>query len=287
MNRAVEISRAFLKSQPTCAARALDRVPPADVAAFVAAEDEADVAEVIARMQPSRAAAILENLAPAKAAALLHHAPAHVRAVVMRALPPASQQAILRAAPRRQAAALSRFLSYDSGSVGAWMDAPSATFAPDTTVGDCLRQLRSLGGRLDPSIFVVDAERRLLGVVELGDLLTAADDERLDAIMRRNIATIAPQASLGSVVSLEAWDSALALPVVDRRRLVGSLRFDSLREALDIHHGASGGLTANVVTMHMAQALLVSLSGLIHVATREPALSRLSNNGEARQGRTT
>ncbi len=287
MTRAAEISRAFLKNQPASAARALDGVPPADVAAFVAAEDEADVAEVIARMQPSRAAAILESLAPAKAAAVLHHAPAHVRAVVMRALTPVRQQAILRAAPRRQAAALSRFLSYDPGSVGAWMDAPSATFAPDGTVGDCLRQLRGLGGRLDSSIFVVDAERRLLGVVELGGLLIAADDETLGDIMRRSVPTIAPQASLGSVVSLEAWDSALALPVVERRRLVGSLRFDSLREALEIHHGASGGLTANVVTMHMAQAFLVSLSGLVNVATREPALSRLTNSGDTRQGRTT
>ncbi len=285
MTRAAEISRAFLRNQPASAARALDHVSPADVAAFIAPLAEAEVAEVLVRMQPPRAAAILEQLDPAKAAALLVQAPAYARAMMMRALPQPTQQAVLRAAPRRQAATLSRYLTYDPGSVGAWMDAPGATFPPEVTVGHCLAQLRGLGSRLGSNVFVVDEERRLLGSVELDTLLAAEDAQTLGDIMQRDPFTIAPQASLASAVSLEAWDSKLALPVVQRRRLVGSLRFDSLREALDIHHGAAGGLGLNLVTLHMAQAFLVSLSGLIQVAAREPSLSRLSKAGESREGR--
>ena len=287
MTKAAEISRAFLRNQPASAARALDHVSPADVAAFIAPLNEAEVAEVLAKMQPPRAAAILEQVEPAKAAALLHQAPAYARAILMRALPQPKQQAVLRAAPRRQAAALSRYLTYDPGSVGAWMDAPGATFRPDVTVRDCLDQLRGLGNRLGSSVFVVAEERLLLGSVELDTLLAAEDAETLGGIMQRDPATIAPQASLASVVSLEAWDSKLALPVVQRGRLVGSLRFDSLREALDIHHGAAGGVGLNLVTLHMAQAFLVSLSGLIQVATREPSLSRLSKAAESREGRAS
>ncbi len=287
MTKAAEISRAFLRNQPASAARALDHVSPADVAAFIAPLNEAEVAEVLAKMQPPRAAAILEQVEPAKAAALLHQAPAYARAILMRALPQPKQQAVLRAAPRRQAAALSRYLTYDPGSVGAWMDAPGATFRPDVTVRDCLGQLRGLGNRLGSSVFVVAEERLLLGSVELDTLLAAEDAETLGGIMQRDPATIAPQASLASVVSLEAWDSKLALPVVQRGRLVGSLRFDSLREALDIHHGAAGGVGLNLVTLHMAQAFLVSLSGLIQVATREPSLSRLSKAAESREGRAS
>lgn len=287
MTKAAEISRAFLRDHPASAARALDHVSPADVAAFITPLNKAEVAEVLARMQPPRAAAIVEQLDPAKAAALLHQAPAYTRAMLMRALPPPAQQAVLKAAPRRQAATLSRYLTYDPGSVGAWMDAPSATFSPGATVGDCLAQLRGLGNRLGSSVFVADAERRLLGSVELQALLAADDAEPLRDIMERDPFTIAPQASLASVVSLEAWDSKLALPVVQRRRLVGSLRFDSLREALDIHHGAAGGVGLNLVTLHMAQAFLVSLSGLIQVAAREPNLSRLSKAAESREGRAS
>ena len=136
-----------MDSQPASAARALDQVSSVDAAAFVSsltkAEDE--VAEVIARMQPPRAAALLGQLAPELAAALLHRTPAHARSVLMRALSAPVQQAILKAAPRRQGAALARYLAYDPGTVGAWMDAPSATFSPDVPVADCLSQLRRSG----------------------------------------------------------------------------------------------------------------------------------------------
>jgi Mg/Co/Ni transporter MgtE len=285
MSRAAEISGAFIKSQPASAARALDQVSPADVAAFLESLAEADCAAVLSRMQPSRAAAILELLAPVKAAGLLHHAPPHVRYIMMRALAAPIQQAILKAAPRRQAAVLSRSLSYDPATVGAWMDAPGATFPPQTTVSDCLTQLRSRGTRLISSVFVIGEERVFLGTVDLDSLLAAGDEETLSAIMQRGGVTISPQANLGSVVSLEAWDTALSLPVTDRRQqLVGSLRFDSLREGLDIHHGALGGPRLNMVVMHMAQAFLISLSGLLHVATSGPSLSRLSSEPEQREG---
>ena len=136
MSRAAELSRSFLKAQPVRAARALDQIPAADVAAFFASLGEAEVAEVISRMQPSHAAAVLEASTPEKSASILHQAPAYARALLMRALPEAAQKSIIKAAPRRQAAALSRYLSYDPGTVGAWMEAPSATFAPDTRVGE-------------------------------------------------------------------------------------------------------------------------------------------------------
>lgn len=283
MSRAAELSRSFVKTQPARAARALDQVPAGDVAAFFASIGEAEAAAVLAHMQPTHAAAVLEASAPQKSASILREAPAYVRALLIRALPAAAQQSIIKAAPRRQGAALSRFLSYDPGTVGAWMDAPGATFAPDTQVGDCLRELRRLGSRLSPSLFVIDKDRRLLGTVELEALLAAADDETVQHIMQRGVVTIAPQASLASVVSLEAWDSTLALPVTDsRRRLVGSLRFDALREGLDVQHAKPGELHLNMVLMHMAQALLVSLSGMLQVAATEPRLSRLSGETEQR-----
>ena len=283
MSRAAELSRSFVKDQPARAARALDQIPAADVAAFIAALSDVEVADVISRMQPSHAAAVLEQLAPERAASLLHHAPSYTRAILMRALTPAAQKTILKAAPRRQATALSRYLSYDPGTVGAWMEVRSASFAPDTRVDECLRRLRALGNRLDSSLFVVDGERRLLGSVELNTLLGAEDEEIVKNIMQRDIPTIAPQASLASVVSLKAWDSTLALPVTDgRHRLVGSLRFDALREGLDLEQGSAGGLHLNMVVMHIAQAFLISLSGLLQVATSQARLSRLSGDPDQR-----
>jgi Mg/Co/Ni transporter MgtE len=284
MNRAVELSKAFLKDQPASAARVLDQLPAGDVAAFVADLDESQVAQVLAQMQPAQAARVLEQLEPEKAAALLRQAPAHAQTLLMRAVSPAAQQVILKSAPRRQAAALSRHLAFDPVTVGAWMEVPGATFSPQTRVDDCLATLRGLGQRLSSNVYVVDGEQHLLGVAALERLLAATDETLLEEIMQRDVTPTVPQATLASIVALVAWDSTLALPVVDqRRRLVGSLRFESLREGLDIQHGASGSLHFNLVAMHMAEAFLVSLSGLLQVAATEPGLSRLSGEAEPRQ----
>jgi magnesium transporter len=283
MNRAVELSKAFLKDQPASAARVLDHLPASDVAAFVVDLDEPQVAQVLAQMQPAQAAQVLEQLEPEKAAALLRQAPAHAQTLLMRAVSPAAQQTILKAAPRRQAAALSRHLAFDPATVGAWMEVPGATFPPATPVAECLKTLRGLGHRLSSHVYVVDGEQRLLGVAALERLLAAEDDTLLEEIMQRDFASTVAQATLASIVALEAWDSTLSLPVVDqRRRLVGSLRFESLREGLDIQHGASGSLQFNLVALHMAEAFLISISGLLQVAATEPGLSRLSTEPEPR-----
>lgn len=283
MNRAIDLSRAFLKDQPASAARVLDQLPPADVAAFIAGLDEAEVAGVLARMQPAQAARVLEQIEPQQAVAVLRLAPAYAQTLMLRALSPVTQQVILKAAPRRQAAALSRHLTFDAATVGAWMEVPGATFSPQTRVADSLATLRGQGARLLSNIFVVEDGNRFAGMASLDRLLAAQDDALLQDIMERNMTTIAPQATLASVVALPAWDSTLALPVVDqRRRLLGCLRFESLREGLDIQHGVEGSLKLNLVVMHMAQALLISLSGLLQIAATEPGLSRLSAEAEPR-----
>ncbi len=281
MNRATELSIAFLESHPDGAARVLDGIRAEDAAAFVEEVPEASVASVLALMQPARAAAVLERASPGKAASLLSETPAHARTQLLRALSEATRNSALAALPKKQAAAMRRYLAYGQGTVGAWMDSPNTTFSADTRVDDCLRRVRELGRRLGSFVFVIDADRRLRGTVHVDRLLAAGDDVLLGDLMAREVAPLSPQASLSSVITLRAWDAALSLPVTDRsQRLVGVLHFDSLREGLIVDRGPSGGFQVNVMLMHLAQAFLVSLSGLMNVATAQPASSRLDNGVE-------
>ena len=281
MNRATELSLAFMEDHSASAARTLDGVSSADAAALIDSAPEAVAASVVGLMQPARAAAVLERLDPGKAAALLSSTPAHVRSVLLRALREDSAAAMLGSVSRRQAAALRRYMAYDPATVGAWMDAPQAEFLPDTAVGDCLQAVRRLGKRLGSVLFVTDDQRRLLGTVGFDDLLSAEDGALVSDLMDRRVASLAPQASLHSIVSLTAWDRALALPVVDRsRRLIGVLHFDSLREGLVVDRSPAANLGANVVIVHLAQAFLVSAMGLLHAATSQPPPSRIVGEGE-------
>ncbi len=279
MNRAAELSIAFLVSQPAGAARVLDQISVDEAAAFIANAPDAAVAGVLGFMQPARAAALLERCPPEKAAVLLSQTAAHTRTLLLRTLPEATRDAALAALPRREAAAMRRYLSYSPGTVGAWMEAPKVTFAPDTTVGECLGRLRQLGSdRLGSCVFVVGPERRLLGTVDVDVLLGGEDRDLLEDRMRRDLAPLSPQAALGSTLSLPAWDASLLLPVVDRsRRLIGVLHFESLREGLVVDRSAAGSLPFNILLMHLSHALFVSLLGLLHVATTEPVPTRIGS----------
>jgi magnesium transporter len=198
--------------------------------------------------------------------------------LLLRLLAEATRDAALATLPRREAAAMRRYLAYSPGSVGAWMEAPKATHAPHTTVGECVARLRQLGDRPGPTLFVVASERRLLGAIDLDALLGTADGMLLEEVMRRDLATLSPQASLASILTLPAWDAALTLPVNDRsRRLVGVLQFESLREGLAVDRGEAAGLAVGMVLMHLAQALFVSVQGLLQVAATAPAPTRIGN----------
>ncbi len=282
MDRATELSIAFLETQPAGAARALEQIPAEDAAAFVEEVPEPRAAAVLGHMQPARAAAILEHLSPKKAATVLMQTAAPARSVLLRAVSGPARDAALAALSKREAAALRRYLAYAPGTVGAWMDAPRAVFATDATVGDCLKRVRRLGVRLGSLVFVVDEERRLLGVVDVDRLLGAQDSVLLGEVMKKDFSRLSPQASLATVVSLPAWDRALSLPVVDRsRRLLGVLHFDSLREGLLADRRQTEGFQINFLVVHLVQAFLVALSGLLQTATTEPGVSRLTSDWEA------
>ena len=281
MNRATELGIAFLETQPAGAARVLDQIPPADAAAFLADAPENAATAVLGYMQPACAAAVLGQTPPAKSAALLSGTSARARSVLLRILPANQMADILAALPRREAARMRRYLAYNAGTVGAWMDAPRASFPEDTTVKDCLAALRGLGRRLGSAVYAVNAERRLLGIVDIDELLNANDKSIIGNVMEKGFVSLSPQALLTTVVSQKAWDSALSLPVVDRNRhLVGVLHFHSLREGLVADRGPVDTVPVNILLSHLLHAFAISVSGLLQTATTTPPPTRLTDDGE-------
>lgn len=278
MDNAVELSIAFLRRHPAGAARALARIPPQDAAAFAADAPGATVALALGHMQPASAVRILEQCEPKAAATLLLEMTGTAQAATLRALPGPVRGVILNAMPKRRAATMRRLLSHAAGSVGAWMEATQATFRPETTVAECLQRVRSLQSRLGGIVYLTDANARLLGSVDIDDVLSAADDLPLSGLPQRRVRVLHPQTPLSSTMGLPDWDSALSLPVADRsRRLLGALSFESLREGLAADRVEARGWQFNVLLLHVAQAFLVSLSGLLQVAITEPELSRLGD----------
>ena len=136
----------------------------------------------------------------------------------------------------------------EEGTVATLVEPISAAFPPETTVGEAIAALReTVKTVLITYAYVLDAERRLLGIVTMRDLLFSEEARRLDEVMLRD-----PFALPASMQIEEAMKKVLdkhfpVYPVVDEAgRLVGLVRGQSMFEARAIEISAQPGSMVGV-----------------------------------------
>lgn len=275
MDSAKELSIGFLTTHPEGAVPVLEAIAPDDAAAYLKDVPDDMGGRALEMMQPLVAAAILSRLTPKKAAAVLLAMDIHGRSCIMRVLDDGIVGPIMGLMPKGIARDLARFLKYPDGSVGAWMSSDILVFETSTAVGECLEKLRAVPDKVRSLIFVVDNQKKLVGAVDLAELLRAPDDVGLGTLADIDIKRLSPFARLTSIVALAAWDTALSLPVVDAKgRLLGVLHFDRLREGLVSEHRVGKEKPMGQIIPHMAEAFLVCAAGVLHRPSAKPVLSR-------------
>jgi magnesium transporter len=220
----------ILESQPEEAARALERLPAARVAGFLETPPPRAVARVLAPMHADAAAAVLAGLPAERAARILEELSVDAGALRLRHLDAAVRDAILEALPARRSRALGSVLRYPEHSAGALMDPDVLALPADLSVGEALERVRVAARNARYNLYVVDRNDRLVGVVNLRELLLASADDTLGAIMRGRVHRIAARADRRSILAHPGWRDVHALPVVDERgAYLGAIRYRTLR----------------------------------------------------------
>lgn len=93
---------------------------------------------------------------------------------------------------------------------------PQVVLSPDQTVDETLRAIRTAGSATSIHYFyVVDVDRRLVGVVNTRRLLTAEPDRKVSEIMAENVVAIPDWATVLIASEYFATRRLLAFPVVD------------------------------------------------------------------------
>jgi len=227
------LSIAFAESHPAEAARVLEALAPADTAGFVGALLPRLAAAILRHLGPPYCARVLEALDDDEVAGLLQAMGPQAAARVVQQLGAGRQQQLLTKLPVTTSIAIRLLVGYPRGTCGAAMDPWPRVFTPDMRVTDALEEIRTIQGEPGDCLFVADNQRRLLGVVALGDLVRAGARESLSAIMLAPAHVVSALASVGAVATHPGWDRFHVLPVVEREdRLVGALARSALLAAL-------------------------------------------------------
>jgi magnesium transporter len=126
-------------------------------------------------------------------------------------------------------------LSCPEGSAGSLMTTEYASLPADITAGEAIARLRMQAPDSESIyyIYVLDAERHLLGFVSLRDLILAKPTALVADLMQREVIAVRVDEPQDKVVEQLARFDFIAIPVVDdHARLVGIVTHDDVLDAV-------------------------------------------------------
>jgi len=178
--------------------------PEAAADALEETEDEVQAA-VFAELEPEMAADILEEMDPGEAADILT------------SLPDAQSEEIIAAVEPHERAQIEQLIEYEEKTAAGLMTPEFVAVSPDATVAATMDELRRLAAEIESIyyIYVLDAERKLLGVTTLRRLLRVGPEERIGDFMETRLVTVHPEDNPRVVAEAFQKYSFLACPVVD------------------------------------------------------------------------
>lgn len=278
MPEAKGLSVAFVEGHPAESARVLESLSPSDSAEFLAAVSPRLAAPVLRHLAPAICAKVLEQLDDALIVPLLEAMGFQEVSQLLQRVPGERQTRLLGRLPVATAIAVRLLIGYPKGTCGAAMDPSPLVLPPELTVAEALEQLRQFEGELGDCVFVCDSQRRLVGVIALGELVRAAPRAALSSVMLMPQHSLSALASVASTVRHPGWDHFHVLPVVEREnRLVGAARRDVLsRQRSEANAQTSPPLTAGAAGAYW-QTISVLTEGVIR------ALPPVTPLGKARR----
>ena len=241
MADAERLTLAFLSGHPADAARVLERMPVAESGALFARIPARAAAPVLSAMLPTAAARNLGALEDDSAMALLASLGAQPAVLILRHVSEPRRTRLLEGLPTATAVASRLLLGYAENTVGAWADPDVTALVAQARVEDALERLRNGSDGPVERVYVIDADERLVGTVEIATLLRSPASAPLGTLAVKPPLVIAATTPLDGALEHRGWERSAALPVVERsERLIGVLRRAALRRALAQGRGAPG-----------------------------------------------
>lgn len=202
----------------------------------------------IESLGPAEAADALEALEPHLAAEVLQHINPSVAGDIIPELEDSKRTSMFAAVPEGVTRQWSLNLSFPEGSLGRLMEVPPLLFQPDETVGAASERVRSIPRNVFFTYaFVVDRERRLLGVCTMRDLLAADDADTLQQVMLKDVFTLRPEQQLDDAMKAVVQRHYPVYPVVDDvGRFLGQVRGAAMFQEQAVEISAQPGQMVGV-----------------------------------------
>lgn len=203
--------KAFFDSlNPDLGAKVLRELDSVSESELLAELDNPEISEILDEMPSDDAADIVADLSKEKA------------------------DQILQLMEEKESIDVKKLLEYKEDTAGGIMTTEFAALNQELNTEEAFQLLRK---RIEPGpihyVYVVDDNRKLLGVLLLKRLITSSPDIRLKEIMNRNIISVGTDLDQEEVARIVSKYDLLAVPVVDpENRLVGIVTVDDVIDVI-------------------------------------------------------
>ena len=294
-NALLPLLRGYVETAPADAARALETLPDDQAREALAALPATLTGRVCPHLSGHHAAILLAEAEPAAIKTAVAEMDIARVASVLGQIDETTRQRVLPYLTDKQRWALQEHMTYPEDSVGRVMSTRYLSFSQDLKVRDVIRRLRNGARKRLPSsyVYVLDGTDRLVGVLNMYDLMLAEPDQPIRAVMRTDIFTLNGFTACEEAASELARRRYFAAPVVDGNgQMLGVVRSADLFPgvqadmAQDIQQMVGAGrderafssigfslkkrlpwLHVNLLTAFMAAAVVAMFEGLIQKIT--------------------
>jgi len=246
----VELANAFYHFSLAEQRMLLGLMAPQQGADVLVELDESTLEQLLEELPDGRVADYIERMEPDDGADTLDLLPLEHQGPVLAALGPETRERLIL------------LLTYGPDTAGGLMDPDVVQVRASQSVREAIEEIRRYVQRvgLDEfySIFVVDDQHRLVGVVPNWKMLLAEPSEKTEALMESD--PISVQANVDQEeVSRLVWDHDLVtLPVVDaQRRLIGRITIDDVVDVIQEEFSEDMGILSGTGTEEVREASLL------------------------------
>jgi len=254
-------------THPQVVARYLEEYAPASASSLIDAVPDAMSTKIIQSMLPYHAAKCLGHLSDEAAAGYLSHLESRFAASILRHMRDTTQRKLLGTMSPQAAARVAILLRYSHAVVGAWLN-PTILVLPSTSrIAEAKARIAADSYADYHRVYVVNAENRPIGLVQMFHLLQADESRQLSEYVEPLPTPLPANMSLDLALEHESWRNSDYLPIVDRQgQLIGILRYADLRSATAKVQSRTTEEDLSGTLMDLAETCYLGLADVINTS---------------------
>lgn len=172
--------------------------------------------QLIMNMDPFKAVRCIERTDLKTAEEILENCSFITVVRIFRALDKKISQQLLDSLSREFAVMIRRAIKYSDQTVGAYMDPITYSLREDKTVGQAMEEVKEYKALVRSPVFVLSKDNKLLGYVDLKDLIINNPSKKISMIMDTHVPKILANMNIQTVLDDDTlYEGFMFLPVVD------------------------------------------------------------------------